>query len=96
MSDEEIRARIARTIDETLQRRWDEVDELWLREIRPVFGDAISDQDFIERVATPLSMRLLSIGIQAGIQGVASATPIFEKPFDFVVAPSGAVSIRFL
>ncbi len=95
MTDEEIRGRIARTIDEALDRRWDEIDELWMRDIRPFFGDAISDEDFIKRVATPLSMRLISIGIQAGILGVASAVPIFEKPFEFTVAPSGAVSIRF-
>ncbi|MFN0148192.1 MAG: hypothetical protein ACKVT1_16945 [Dehalococcoidia bacterium] len=41
-------------------------------------------------------MRLVSIGIQAGIQGLTRNTPIFEKPFRVVVAPSGQVSIRFL
>lgn len=96
MTDEEIRGRIARSIDETLEKRWDEIDELWLREIRPVFGDLISDEDFIKRVATPLSLRLVSIGIQAGITGVASAVQVFEKPFEFTVAPSGMASIRLL
>jgi hypothetical protein len=87
---------MASTIDDILTARWSEIDELWMREIRPAFGGMISDEDFIKRVATPLTMRLVSIGIQAGIQGLTRSTPIFEKPFRIVVAPSGQVSIRFL
>ena len=96
MSDEDIRRRMAETISATLDERWPEIDEMWMREIRPLFGDRISDEDFVKRISTPLSMRLLSIGIQAGILGIATNAPVFTKPFDFVVAPSGAVSIRFL
>jgi len=94
--DEERVRIMARTIDEILAARWDEIDELWMREIRPAFGNMVGDEDFIKRIATPLSMRLLSIGIQAGIQGLTRSTPVFEKPFRVVVAPSGQVSIRFL
>ena len=93
LSDEDRVKLIARTIDEVLGQRWDEVDELWMREIRPAFGDRISDEDFIQRVASPLSMRLISIGLQAGIHALTSAAPVFERPFRVVVAPSGQVSI---
>ncbi|MBI2766872.1 MAG: hypothetical protein HYX53_13305 [Chloroflexi bacterium] len=94
-SDQEIVRQMKLTIDEILDARWTEVDELWMREIRPAFDPTISDEDFIKRIATPLTMRILSIGLQAGIQGLTRAAPIFEKPFDVVVAPSGQVSIRF-
>ncbi|MCC7363300.1 MAG: hypothetical protein IT303_02925 [Dehalococcoidia bacterium] len=95
LTDEERVKLMARTIDEVLNRRWSEIDELWMREIRPVFRDMITDEDFIKRIATPLSMRLISIGIQAGIQGLTSSHQVFDKPFRVVVAPSGQVSIRF-
>src|SRR6185503_21147898 len=72
VSDEEIRRRMAESIEATLDERWPEIDEMWMREIRPLFGDRISDEDFVKRISTPLSMRLLSIGIQAGILGIAS------------------------
>src|SRR5687768_8928457 len=96
MTDEELRRLMTQTIARSLDERWPEIDELWLKEVRPLFGDAISDEDFVKRVSTPLSMKLLSYGIQAGIQGITEHARVFEKPFEFVVAPSGAVSIRFL
>jgi hypothetical protein len=96
-STDEERVRVmARTIDEILRARWDEVDELWMREIRPVFGTMMTDEEFIKRIATPLSMRLISIGIQAGIHGITRGGRVFDKPFEVVVAPSGQVSVRFL
>jgi hypothetical protein len=84
------------TIGRALEERWPEIDELWLREVRPLVHASISDEDLIKRVAMPLSMKLLSMGIQAGIRGITENATVFEKPFEFVVAPSGAVSIRFL
>ncbi|OAI40914.1 hypothetical protein AYO38_04905 [bacterium SCGC AG-212-C10] len=96
MSDETLRKQMTETIAGILDDRWTEVDEMWMREIKPILGVQISDEDFIKRIANPLTMRLLSIGIQAGIRGITDHAQVFEKPFRFVVAPSGAVSIRFL
>lgn len=92
-TDEERVRVIARAIDELLSQRWAEIDELWLREIRPAFP-GISDEEFMKRVAMPLSMRLLSIGVQTGIHALTRAAPVFDGPFRVVVAPSGQVSIR--
>lgn len=86
---------MAATIDTFLSERWDQVDEMWMREVRPAFGNMISDEDFIKRVATPLSMKLIGIGIQAGIEGLARGQKLFGRPFQVVVAPSGQVSVRF-
>jgi hypothetical protein len=94
-TDEERVRVMAQTIDAIFQDRWPEIDELWMREIWPVFRNFISEEDFIKRIATPLSLRLLSIGLQAGIHGLTRSAPVFEKPFDVVVAPSGRVSIKF-
>lgn len=96
MSDEDLRRDMTATIGRALEQRWPEIDELWLREVRPLVHASISDEDLIKRVAMPLSMKLLSMGIQAGIRGIADNAQVFERPFEFVVAPSGAVSIRFL
>ncbi len=96
MTDEERRQALARRIDEALDEKWPQIDELWTREILPLFQGMVSEEEFIKRIATPLSVRLVSIGIQAAILGVTSIAPVFESPFELVVAPSGAVSVRFL
>lgn len=96
MSDEELRQRMTETIARALDRRWPEVDELWIRQVKPLLAGDVSDEDFIKQLAMPLSLKLIGMGIQAGIQGLAENAAVFEKPFEFVVAPSGAVSIRFL
>jgi hypothetical protein len=95
VTDEELRRHIARSVDEQLQMKWPEVDELWLRQVRPLLAPEMADEEFMKRVAMPLSLRLISIGVQAGIFAVATGADVFEKPFEFVVAPSGTVSIRF-
>jgi len=96
MTDEERRQVLARKIEEALIEKWPQIDELWMREIQPLFRGQISDEDFITRIATPLSLRLVSMGIQAAILGVTAIAPVFDNPFELVVAPSGAVSVRFL
>lgn len=93
-SDQERISQMSRVIDEVLDDRWPEIEGMWMQEVRPAFGAALSDEDFIRHIATPLTMRMVSIGLQAGIESLTRNTKIFEKPFQVLVAPSGLVSIR--
>lgn len=94
MTDEEKVKRISQAIAGFIDGRWDEVDDLWLNQVKPLLRVEVSDEDFIQRFAAPLSLRLISIGIQAGIEGITQAAPVFEGPFRMMVAPSGLVSIK--
>jgi hypothetical protein len=95
MNDEDLRRSMTQTIETVLDERWPDNDEMWRKEIRPIIRVEVNDEDFIKRIATPLTMKLLSIGIQAGIRGITDNAEVFEQEFEFMVAPSGAVGIRF-
>lgn len=86
---------MTRVIDQVFDEHWSDIDGLWMQDIRPAFGDEVTDEEFMNRVALPITMKLLSVGLRAGIAGTTAHTKVFDKPYEFVVAPSGMVSLKF-
>jgi hypothetical protein len=93
-TDQERLKLITQTISQHMEGRWDEIDELWVRQVKPLLRLEIEDEEFIKRLAAPISLRIMSIGIQAGLEGLLRASKVFDGPFRIHVAPSGTVSIK--